>query len=39
MTSQIDELVKMRDSETLYELMTESDEWLIQLEAAELDKE
>jgi len=35
MTSQIDELVKMRDIETLYELMSESDEWLTQLEAAE----
>ena len=35
MTSQIDELVKMRDITTLYELLTESDEWLTQLEAAE----
>ena len=35
MASQIDELVKMRDIETLYELLTESDEWLMQLEAAE----
>jgi len=35
MTTQIDELVKMRDIETLYELMTEDEEWLIQLEAAE----
>ena len=35
MASQIDELVKMRDAETLFELMTEDDEWLIQLEAAE----
>ena len=35
MASQIDELVKMRDLETLYELMTEDEEWLLQLEAAE----
>lgn len=35
MTTQIDELVKMRDIETLYELMTEDEEWLLQLEAAE----
>ena len=35
MTNQIDELVKMRDIETLYELMTEDEEWLMQLEAAE----
>ena len=35
MATQIDELVKMRDIETLYELLTESDEWLMQLEAAE----
>ncbi|NJC97515.1 MAG: hypothetical protein C3F07_15540 [Anaerolineales bacterium] len=35
MTAQIDELVKMRDIETLYELMTEDEEWLVQLEAAE----
>jgi hypothetical protein len=35
MASQIDELVKMRDAETLYELMTEDEEWLTQLEAAE----
>lgn len=35
MTRQIDELVRMRDAETLHELMTEDDEWLIQLEAAE----
>jgi hypothetical protein len=34
MASQIDELVKMRDMDTLYELMTEDDEWLTQLEAA-----
>ena len=35
MASQIDELVRMRDLETLYELMTEDDEWLTQLDAAE----
>ena len=35
MPHQIDELVRLRDIETLYELMTEDEEWLIQLEAAE----
>lgn len=35
MASQIDELVRMRDTETLYELMTEDDEWITQLDAAE----
>jgi hypothetical protein len=35
MASQIDELVRMRDVETLYELMTEDDEWMTQLDAAE----
>src|SRR6185295_7570961 len=35
MSFQINELVKMRDIETLYELMTEDDEWLTQLDAAE----
>jgi hypothetical protein len=35
MASQIDELVRMRDVDTLFELMTEDDEWLNQLEAAE----
>ena len=35
MSSQIDDLVAMRDVETLYELMTEDDEWLTQLDAAE----
>jgi len=35
MASQIDELVRMRDLDTLYELMTEDDEWLTQLDAAE----
>ncbi|HEX6269959.1 MAG TPA: hypothetical protein VFZ43_06975 [Anaerolineales bacterium] len=34
-SSQINELVKMRDVETLYELMTEDDEWMTQLDAAE----
>ena len=35
MASQINELVKMRDIETLFELMTEDDDWLTQLDAAE----
>lgn len=35
MASQINELVKMRDVETLFELMTEDDEWMTQLDAAE----
>jgi hypothetical protein len=35
MASQIDELVRMRDAETLYELMTEDEEWMSQLDAAE----
>lgn len=35
MASQIDELVRMRDAETLYELMTEDEEWMTQLDAAE----
>src|SRR5918996_3748086 len=35
MASQIDELVRMRDVETLYDLMTEDDEWITQLDAAE----
>ncbi len=35
MSPQIDELVRMRDVETLHELMTEDEEWLVQLEAAE----
>ncbi|HEY5730440.1 MAG TPA: hypothetical protein VIS72_10345 [Anaerolineales bacterium] len=35
MSTQIDELVKMHDIETLHELMTEDEEWLVQLEAAE----
>src|SRR5690554_6077804 len=35
MSSQIDELIRMRDVETLYELMTEEDDWLTRLDAAE----
>ncbi len=35
MASQIDELVRMRDIDTLFELMTEDEEWLTQLDAAE----
>jgi len=35
MASHITELVKMRDIDTLYELMTEDEEWLTQLDAAE----
>lgn len=35
MASQINELVRMRDTETLYELMTEDEEWMTQLDAAE----
>lgn len=35
MNSEINQLVAMRDVESLYELMTEDDEWLNQLEAAE----
>lgn len=35
MSTQIDELVRMRDIETLHELMTEEEDWLVQLEAAE----
>ena len=35
MASHIVELVKMHDVDTLYELMTEDDEWLTQLDAAE----
>lgn len=35
MASQINELIRMRDVETLYELMTEDDEWMTQLDAAE----
>lgn len=35
MSSQIDDLVRMRDVETLYELMTEDEDWLTQFDAAE----
>lgn len=35
MASQTDELVKMRDIDSLYELMTEDDDWMTQLDAAE----
>lgn len=35
MSSQIDDLVAMRDVESLYELMTEDEEWLTQMDAAE----
>lgn len=35
MASQINELVRMRDVDTLFEIMTEDDQWLHQLDAAE----
>ena len=35
MPSQINELVRMRDVDSLFEIMTEDDEWLNQLDAAE----
>ena len=35
MGSEINDLVAMRDMETLYELMTEDDDWMTQLDAAE----
>jgi len=35
MSSQINDLVAMRDTESLYEIMTEDDEWINQLDAAE----
>lgn len=35
MSSQTDDLVAMRDMESLYELMTEDDEWINQFDAAE----
>lgn len=35
MASQINDLIRMRDTDTLYELMTEDDDWLTQLDAAE----
>ena len=35
MNSQIKDLVAMRDVDSLYELMTEDDEWMTQMDAAE----
>jgi hypothetical protein len=35
MASQINELVRMRDVDTLFEIMTEDEEWVNQLDAAE----
>ena len=35
MASQIDDLVGMGDVESLYELMAEDDDWMVQLDAAE----
>jgi len=35
MSSQIDDLVKMQDTETLHELMAEHENWVTQLDAAE----
>ena len=35
MSAQINDLVRMGDIETLYELMTEDDDWVVQLDAAE----
>ena len=35
MASQIDDLVKMQDTETLYDLMAEHENWMTQLDAAE----
>lgn len=35
MSSTINDLIAMRDAETLYELMTEDDEWMNQFDAAE----
>lgn len=35
MGSEINDLIAMRDMETLYELMTEDDDWMTQLDAAE----
>lgn len=35
MSAEINELVAMRDVETLYELMTEDEDWMTQLDAAE----
>jgi hypothetical protein len=35
MSTQINDLVRMNDMETLFELMEESDDWMMQLDAAE----
>ena len=35
MASQINDLIRMRDVDTLYELMAEDDDWMTQLDAAE----
>ena len=35
MDSQIKELIRMRDTDTLFELMTEENDWITQLDAAE----
>ena len=35
MSTQINDLVTMRDTESLYEIMSEDDEWMNQLDAAE----
>src|SRR5512142_2792734 len=35
MASQINDLVAMGDVESLYELMAEDDDWMVQLDAAE----
>jgi HEAT repeat protein len=35
MGSQVDDLVAMRDSEALYQIMAEEEDWMIQLDAAE----
>ena len=35
MSTQIDDLIAMRDIESLYELMTEDEDWLTQFDAAE----
>ena len=35
MAQQINDLVQMGDVQTLYELMTEDDDWMVQLDAAE----
>src|SRR5215210_7168069 len=35
MSSQVDDLIAMRDADTLFELMTEDDEWITQFDAAD----